>query len=140
MLSMPALALSCRIAHNLDPASAEFGVAKEGPDAVPNHTPRDVGEKHYDFYEREREKRRALGLWDSTLAAILARRSHGTNVVGSEVLACAGEFGLAFMLLLWHFSGAGGRHGDDPPCPGLLALSLLAKEPHVRDFWLSGGR
>jgi hypothetical protein len=62
---MSALALSCRTAHNLDPASArswktdpptphdlrrtlatrlaELGVAKEDRDAVLNHTPRDVG-------------------------------------------------------------------------------------------------
>jgi integrase len=53
---------------------AELGVAKEDRDAVLNHTPRDVGKRHYDIYERDREKRRALALWASTLEAILEKR------------------------------------------------------------------
>jgi integrase len=60
---------------------AELGIAKEDRDAVLNHTPSDIGKKHYDLYEREREKRRALELWASTLTAILELRKRGANVV-----------------------------------------------------------
>jgi integrase len=60
---------------------AELGIAKEDRDAVLNHTPRDVGKKHYDRYERDGEKRRALELWASTLTAILELRKRGANVV-----------------------------------------------------------
>jgi integrase len=57
---------------------AELGVPKEDRDAVLNHTPRDVGKRHYDLYEREREKRYALNLWASTLAAIVEKRGRMT--------------------------------------------------------------
>jgi integrase len=60
---------------------AELGIAKEDRDAMLNHTPRDVGKKHYDLYEREREKRRALEMWASVLASVLERRKYGSNVV-----------------------------------------------------------
>jgi integrase len=60
---------------------AELGVAKEDRDAVLNHTPRDVGKKHYDLYDREREKRRALELWASTLTAIIDGRKSSADVV-----------------------------------------------------------
>ena len=50
---------------------AELGVAKEDRDACLNHTPTDVGSKHYDLYERAKEKRAALNLWAKSLAAIL---------------------------------------------------------------------
>jgi integrase len=60
---------------------AALGVAKEDRDAVLNHARADVGSKHYDLYDREREKRRALELWASTLAAILERRESEPNVV-----------------------------------------------------------
>jgi integrase len=60
---------------------AEVGVAKEDRDAVLNHTPHDVGKKHYDLYEREREKRRALELWASTLSAIIEKRKPGSKVI-----------------------------------------------------------
>jgi integrase len=59
---------------------AELGVSKEDRDAMLNHTPQDVGKKHYDLYEREREKRRALDMWASALAAVLDK-DHGMNVV-----------------------------------------------------------
>jgi integrase len=59
---------------------AELGVSKEDRDAVLNHTPQDVGKKHYDLYEREREKRRALEMWASALTALLDR-DHSVNVV-----------------------------------------------------------
>jgi hypothetical protein len=48
---------------------------------VLNHTPRDVGKKHYDLYDREREKRRALELWASTLTAIIDGRRSSADVV-----------------------------------------------------------
>jgi integrase len=60
---------------------AELGIAKEDRDAVLNHTPRDVGKKHYDLYDREPEKRRALELWASTLRAMLEGRKRGANMV-----------------------------------------------------------
>jgi hypothetical protein len=53
---------------------AALGVAKEDRDAILNHARSDVGSKHYDLYDREREKRRALDLWASTLVAIIERR------------------------------------------------------------------
>jgi integrase len=59
---------------------AELGVAKEDRDALLNHAPRDVGKKHYDLYDREREKRRALELWASTLTAITEGRKSSTDV------------------------------------------------------------
>jgi integrase len=66
---------------------AELGIAKEDRDAVLNHTPRDVGKKHYDLYDREREKRRALELWASTLTAILA---FCTKLEGARILQLRG--------------------------------------------------
>lgn len=50
---------------------SELGVRKEDADAILNHTPRDVGSKHYDKYARAKEKRAALNLWAETLAQIL---------------------------------------------------------------------
>lgn len=50
---------------------AELGIAKEDRDAVFNHTPSDVGKKHYDLYDREREKRQALDRWATTLTTII---------------------------------------------------------------------
>ncbi len=40
-----------------------LGISKEDRDACFNHTPTDVGSKHYDQYERAAEKRRALDAW-----------------------------------------------------------------------------
>jgi len=60
---------------------AELGVVKEDRDAILNHTPRDVGKLHYDLYDREREKRRALDLWSSTLAVIIESRVPKANVL-----------------------------------------------------------
>jgi len=48
---------------------------------VLNHTPRDVGKKHYDLYDREREKRQALELWARTLTAIIENKKRGATVV-----------------------------------------------------------
>ncbi len=54
---------------------SELGVVKEDRDVILNHVRGDVGSKHYDKYEREREKRRALDLWAETLGGILEGRS-----------------------------------------------------------------
>ena len=47
-----------------------LGVSKEDRDALLNHIRSDVGSKHYDLYERAKEKRVALNLWTETLAKI----------------------------------------------------------------------
>jgi integrase len=52
-----------------------LGVPKEDRDAILNHTPTDVGTKHYDLYDRAREKRQALTAWDAALCEILKRVS-----------------------------------------------------------------
>jgi integrase len=51
---------------------AELGVAKEDRDACLNHIPADVGSKHYDQYERAKEKRSALELWAAKLSEIIS--------------------------------------------------------------------
>jgi integrase len=63
---------------------AELGIAKEDRDAVLNHAPRDVGKKHYDLYEREPEKRRALELWASTLNTLVEKLKRTADVVPIE--------------------------------------------------------
>lgn len=50
-------------------------LSKEDRDAVLNHTPSDVGSKHYDLYDRSREKRLALNSWASHLEAVLNERT-----------------------------------------------------------------
>ena len=57
-----------------------LGVSKEDRDALLNHIRSDVGSKHYDLYERAKEKRAAFSKWDDALAGILS--SAGTEVVG----------------------------------------------------------
>jgi integrase len=52
---------------------AELGIPKEDCDAVMNHSRGDVGSKHYDKYERAKEKRAALNLWADALGKILER-------------------------------------------------------------------
>lgn len=52
-------------------ASPPLSVPKEDRDACLNHTPTDVGSRHYDLYEREAEKRAALTRWSTLLAEIL---------------------------------------------------------------------
>jgi integrase len=52
---------------------AAMGNPKEDRDAILNHTPQDVGKKHYDLYEREREKRLALKAWSEAILAILEK-------------------------------------------------------------------
>jgi integrase len=51
-----------------------LGVPKEDRDAILNHTPSDVGSKHYDVYDRAKEKRQALTLWNDAIARILDTR------------------------------------------------------------------
>jgi integrase len=48
-----------------------LGVSKEDRDALLNHIRSDVGSKHYDLYERAKEKRAALSKWDDALTAVL---------------------------------------------------------------------
>ena len=48
-----------------------LGVSKEDRDALLNHIRSDVGSKHYDLYERAKEKRAALSKWEEALAALL---------------------------------------------------------------------
>jgi integrase len=51
---------------------SELGVAKEDRDACLNHKAQDVGSRHYDLYERAKEKRAALELFAKSIAAILS--------------------------------------------------------------------
>lgn len=50
-----------------------LGISKEDRDACFNHTPTDVGSRHYDQYERAAEKRQALELWARQLEALLKK-------------------------------------------------------------------
>jgi integrase len=54
---------------------SSLGIPKEDRDACMNHTPVDVGSKHYDLYDRLAEKRAAVDLWAAELRRILSRRS-----------------------------------------------------------------
>ena len=45
-----------------------LGVSKEDRDALLNHIRSDVGSKHYDLYERAKEKRAALNQWAAAVA------------------------------------------------------------------------
>jgi integrase len=47
-----------------------LGASKEDRDALLNHIMSDVGSKHYDLYERAKEKRIALNMWAKALAKI----------------------------------------------------------------------
>jgi len=50
---------------------AALGVPKEHRDRVLNHTPADVGSKHYDRHDYLLEKRAALTRWNDALTAIV---------------------------------------------------------------------
>jgi integrase len=50
---------------------AALGIPKEDRDAVLNHARSDVGSKHYDLYDRVREKRRALEAWAEFCASLI---------------------------------------------------------------------
>src|SRR5207344_1952653 len=56
-----------------------LGVSKEDRDALLNHIRSDVGSKHYDLYERAKEKRIALNMWAETVAGVL-------SVPGAEIV------------------------------------------------------
>lgn len=58
---------------------SSLGVPKEDRDAVLNHVQSDVGSKHYDRYDRAREKRIAIGKWSTALLNIVSGRT--ANVV-----------------------------------------------------------
>jgi integrase len=51
---------------------SSLGVSKEDRDALLNHIRADVGSKHYDLYERAKEKRIALNKWADALSAVVA--------------------------------------------------------------------
>lgn len=50
---------------------SELGVAKEDRDACLNHTLQDVGSRHYDLYQRAKEKRLAFDLFSRSMATVL---------------------------------------------------------------------
>ena len=50
---------------------SSLGVSKEDRDALLNHIRADVGSKHYDLYERAKEKRVALNQWAEVLEAMV---------------------------------------------------------------------
>jgi integrase len=50
---------------------SSLGISKEDRDALLNHIRADVGSKHYDLYERAKEKRAALAKWHDALTAVL---------------------------------------------------------------------
>ncbi len=49
-----------------------LGISKEDRDACFNHTPTDIGSRHYDQYERAAEKWEALSAWADQLQSIIA--------------------------------------------------------------------
>ena len=50
---------------------SSLGVSKEDRDALLNHIRADVGSKHYDLYERAKEKRVALNQWAKVIEAMV---------------------------------------------------------------------
>jgi integrase len=52
---------------------SSLGISKEDRDALLNHIRADVGSKHYDLYERAKEKRLALNQWADALDDIINR-------------------------------------------------------------------
>jgi integrase len=50
---------------------SELGIAKEDRDACLNHTPQDVGSRHYDLYQRAKEKRVAFELFANSVSSII---------------------------------------------------------------------
>lgn len=53
---------------------SSLGIVREDRDACLNHTRTDVG-RHYDLYEREKEKRAACSTWSKALEGILSKSS-----------------------------------------------------------------
>lgn len=50
---------------------ASIGIPKETRDRVLNHAPEGIGDRHYNQWDYQPEKRRALLRWETTLAAII---------------------------------------------------------------------
>jgi integrase len=67
--------------RTLNTRLSELGVVREDREAVLNHTPKGVNAVHYDLYDRGREKRRALSLWNDTLVSIVEGRQEDTKIV-----------------------------------------------------------
>ncbi|MEE1611109.1 tyrosine-type recombinase/integrase [Microvirga sp. CF3016] len=67
--------------RTLNTRLSELGVVREDREAVLNHTPKGVNAVHYDLYDRAREKRRALSLWNDALSSILEGRQTGADIV-----------------------------------------------------------
>lgn len=63
---------------------AELRVPKEIRDRCLNHTPTDVGSKHYDLYDYQDEKRDALNRWAIALGTILSDASGGVVSLKAE--------------------------------------------------------
>jgi len=63
---------------------AALGVQKEIRDRLLNHAPErsDIERGHYNIYDFQNEKRRALGQWDSALSAILSDRPAAVVPIG----------------------------------------------------------
>jgi integrase len=59
---------------------SELGVPKEDRDACLNHTPQGVGSRHYDRYQRAREKRAAFNLFAQSISTLL---SNGARYEGT---------------------------------------------------------
>jgi integrase len=53
-----------------------LGVPKDVRDRLMNHTPRDVGERHYDMHEFLAEKRNGLTIWADALSAMLTEKQN----------------------------------------------------------------
>ncbi|MBA1157963.1 integrase arm-type DNA-binding domain-containing protein [Microvirga mediterraneensis] len=60
---------------------ASLGIPGEDVSAVLNHIRRDVTGRHYDTYDRAREKRIALELWARTVEQIVAEKANTSTVV-----------------------------------------------------------
>jgi integrase len=60
---------------------SSLGIAKEVRDALMNHAATDVGSRHYDQYQKLPEKRHAVNLWATALAAILEGQGAGNIVM-----------------------------------------------------------
>ena len=58
-----------------------LGVPREHCDAIMNHSPQDVGRRHYDRHDFEREKRIGLELWGRALKSILEGNRGDGNIV-----------------------------------------------------------
>lgn len=63
---------------------SEIGIPKEDRDATLNHARNDIGAKHYDLYDRAKEKFTALDCWAAAVAAIIG--SPQSIVIGNPRL------------------------------------------------------